>query len=144
VAQPSVVCDTSVLLYLGRIDHLFLLPRLFAEIAIPAAVANELDVGRSVRADTVDARQLEWATLVTVTAAHTAALPANRLGAGERAVRVRYLVIGEIAAVLHGVPRATCDLDILIEATTDNADRLLHAVLEAGLGTATRIGRSRL
>ncbi|MEM4248323.1 MAG: hypothetical protein QXH80_03565, partial [Candidatus Nanoarchaeia archaeon] len=30
---------------------------------------------------------------------------------------VKYLVIGGIAAVLHGVPRATFDLDILIEAT---------------------------
>lgn len=49
---------------------------------------------------------------------------------------VRYLVIGGIAAVLHGVPRATFDLHILIEATTDNADHLLHALLEAGLGTA--------
>lgn len=34
---------------------------------------------------------------------------------------VRYLVIGGIAAVLHGVPRATFDLDILIEASPDNA-----------------------
>ena len=32
---------------------------------------------------------------------------------------VRYLVIGGIAAVLHGVPRATFDLDILIEAAPD-------------------------
>ena len=49
---------------------------------------------------------------------------------------VRYLVIGGIAAVLHGVPRATFNLDILIDATLDNADRLLAALLEAGLGTA--------
>jgi hypothetical protein len=49
---------------------------------------------------------------------------------------VRYLVIGGIAAVLHGVPRATFDLDILIDATPDNADRLLAALLDAGLGTA--------
>jgi hypothetical protein len=49
---------------------------------------------------------------------------------------VRYLVIGGIAAVLHGVPRATFDLDILIEATTDNAERLIRAFLDAGLGTA--------
>ena len=34
---------------------------------------------------------------------------------------VKYVVIGGIAAVLHGVPRATFDLDILIEATPDNA-----------------------
>jgi len=50
---------------------------------------------------------------------------------------VRYVVIGGIAAVLHGVPRATFDLDILIEATPDNARRLLDALLEANLGTAS-------
>jgi predicted nucleotidyltransferase len=50
---------------------------------------------------------------------------------------VRYLVIGGIAAVLYGVPRATFDLDMLIEATPGNAQRLLDALLEAGLGTAT-------
>jgi hypothetical protein len=50
---------------------------------------------------------------------------------------VKYLVIGGIAAVLHGVPRATFDLDILIEATPDNARRLLEALEEAGLGTAS-------
>jgi len=49
---------------------------------------------------------------------------------------VKYLVIGDIAAVLHGVPRATFDLDILIEATPENAQRLLDALVEAGLGTA--------
>ena len=50
---------------------------------------------------------------------------------------VRYVVIGGIAAVLHGVPRATFDLDILIEATTDNGANLLDALQEAGFGTAT-------
>ena len=49
---------------------------------------------------------------------------------------VRYIVIGGIAAVLYGVPRATFDLDILIEATPNNAQRLLTALLEAKLGTA--------
>jgi len=49
---------------------------------------------------------------------------------------VKYVVIGGIAAILHGVPRATFDLDILIEATPDNAQRLLNALLDAGLGTA--------
>ena len=50
---------------------------------------------------------------------------------------VKYLVIGGIAAVLYGVPRATFDLDILIEATRENARRLLDAPLDAGLGTAS-------
>ena len=36
---------------------------------------------------------------------------------------VKYIVIGGIAAALHGVPRATFDLDVLIEATTENARR---------------------
>jgi tRNA nucleotidyltransferase/poly(A) polymerase len=49
---------------------------------------------------------------------------------------VRYLVIGGIAAILYGVPRATFDLDILIDATPENAQRLLEALLDAGLGTA--------
>lgn len=49
---------------------------------------------------------------------------------------VRYLVIGGIAAVLYGVPRATFDLDILIEPTKENAQRLLNALAEIGFGTA--------
>src|ERR1044072_4794740 len=49
---------------------------------------------------------------------------------------VKYLVIGGIAAVLYGVPRATFDLDILIEPTKENAQRLLDALAEAGFGTA--------
>ncbi len=49
---------------------------------------------------------------------------------------VKYVVIGGIASILHGVPRATFDLDILIEATPDNTRRLLDALLDAGLGTA--------
>ncbi len=57
---------------------------------------------------------------------------------------VKYLVIGGIAAVLHGVPRATFDLDILIEATPDNAQRLLDALLDAKLGTATLITSKEL
>jgi len=50
---------------------------------------------------------------------------------------VRYLVIGGIAAILYGVPRATLDLDIIIEATPANAKQLLDALLDAGMGTAS-------
>ena len=50
---------------------------------------------------------------------------------------VRYIVIGGIAAVLHGVPRATFNLDILIEATPENAGRLLDALSDAGMATAS-------
>ena len=51
--------------------------------------------------------------------------------------KVRYVVIGGIAAVLYGVPRATFDLDILIDANPENAQRMLDALKEAGMGTAT-------
>ena len=50
---------------------------------------------------------------------------------------VKYVVIGGVASVLYGVPRATFDLDILIEATSENAQRLLAALAEAGFGTAS-------
>jgi hypothetical protein len=57
---------------------------------------------------------------------------------------VRYLVIGGIAAGLHGVPRATFDLDILLDATPENARRLLDALADAGLGTAALITAEEL
>jgi len=53
-----------------------------------------------------------------------------------RAHDVKYVTIGGIAAILHGVPRTTFDLDILIEATPENASRLLRAFHEAGMDTA--------
>jgi hypothetical protein len=49
------------------------------------------------------------------------------------------VVIGGIAAILYGVPRATFDLDILIEATPENAQHLLDALIDARLGTADLI-----
>ncbi len=58
--------------------------------------------------------------------------------------QVRYLVIGGIASVLYGVPRATFDLDILIEATPENAERLLAALEEANLGTAALVSVEEL
>jgi hypothetical protein len=52
---------------------------------------------------------------------------------------VRYLVIGGIASILYGVPRATFDLDILIDATPENTKSLLDALVEAGLYTAEMV-----
>ncbi len=58
--------------------------------------------------------------------------------------KVKYLVIGGIAAILHGVPRATFDLDILIEASPENAQQLLDALIEANFATATLITADEL
>ncbi|MDX2219393.1 MAG: DUF6036 family nucleotidyltransferase [Burkholderiales bacterium] len=41
---------------------------------------------------------------------------------------VRYLVVGGYAVAAHGHPRFTKDLDIWIEATPDNAQRVLKAM----------------
>lgn len=41
---------------------------------------------------------------------------------------VRYLVVGGYAVAAHGHPRFTKDLDIWIEATPDNAQRVLKAL----------------
>ena len=51
---------------------------------------------------------------------------------------VKYIVIGGIASILHGVPRATFDLDILIEASPENAQRLLAEPLATRHGGACR------
>ncbi len=48
----------------------------------------------------------------------------------------RYLVIGGIACILHGYVRATADLDVLIERSRDNAERVLHALAKTGYGFA--------
>ena len=49
---------------------------------------------------------------------------------------VHYVVIGGVAAIVHGVPRTTFDVDLLIEATPDNAARLLAALQDAGIASA--------
>ena len=64
----------------------------------------------------------------------------NRLGDVFKSFQnhnVKYVGIGGIASVLHGVPRATFDLDILIEATPQNVQSLLDALTHAGFGTAS-------
>lgn len=45
---------------------------------------------------------------------------------------VRFLVAGAHALAVHGVPRATQDLDIWIEPTQENADRVWDALMRFG------------
>ena len=49
---------------------------------------------------------------------------------------VRYVVIGGVAAILHGVPRMTGDIDLLIDATLDNAQRMLDTLEDLGYDTS--------
>jgi predicted nucleic acid-binding protein len=84
--NDSLVCDTSVLLYLGRIGKADLLSLLYRQIYVPGQVATELDAGRMLRQDTIDPRLKGWATVVSVSQEEMNSLPENRLGIGERAV----------------------------------------------------------
>lgn len=48
------------------------------------------------------------------------------------AAEVRFLVVGAYALGVHGRPRATGDLDVWVEATPDNARRVMHALQAFG------------
>ena len=49
--------------------------------------------------------------------------------------KVRYCIVGAFALAFHARPRYTKDMDILVEATDENADRLLTALDEFGFGS---------
>ena len=84
--KRPVVCDTTVLLYLGRIGQIDLLPSLFTPVYIPDPVMLELDMGRFLRRDTVNPRDFAWTTHISVPQDLMDALPPNCLGVGEQAV----------------------------------------------------------
>lgn len=57
--------------------------------------------------------------------------------------RVKFIVIGAHALAAHGLPRATGDLDLFVETTGENADRILQALRAFGAPIATHmVGRS--
>jgi hypothetical protein len=48
------------------------------------------------------------------------------------ALDVRFLVVGAYALALHGRPRATGDLDVWVDATPENARRVVQALASFG------------
>jgi hypothetical protein len=50
--------------------------------------------------------------------------------------QARFLVVGAHAMAVHGVPRATGDLDVWIAADADNVDRVWDAFLRFGAPVA--------
>ena len=55
--------------------------------------------------------------------------------------RVRFVVVGAHALALHGHPRATGDLDLFVESSTRNADRLGAALADFGFTALARQAR---
>lgn len=53
--------------------------------------------------------------------------------------KVRYVVVGGFALALHGVVRATKDIDVLIEPTLANARRALRALEGLSFGIAREL-----
>jgi hypothetical protein len=49
--------------------------------------------------------------------------------------QVKYLVIGGYAVAIHGHPRYTKDIDIWIDMTPENADKLVTALNQFGFGS---------
>lgn len=50
--------------------------------------------------------------------------------------KVEYLVIGGWAAIAHGLPRTTLDIDLFVRPTSENVRRLVDALSEVGFGIA--------
>ena len=48
--------------------------------------------------------------------------------------RVEYLVVGAFAVAFYGVPRYTADLDLLVRATKENANRIVTTLSQFGFG----------
>ena len=48
------------------------------------------------------------------------------------AADVRFLIVGAYTLALHGRPRATGDLDVWVEASPDNAARVMQALASFG------------
>ena len=47
---------------------------------------------------------------------------------------VKYLIVGGYAVAFHGHPRYTKDLDIWVETSPDNADKIMQALQQFGFG----------
>ncbi len=48
---------------------------------------------------------------------------------------VRYLIVGGFAVAVHGTPRYTKDLDIWVECSSDNANRLVRVLEDFGFAS---------
>ncbi|RMF83169.1 MAG: DUF3368 domain-containing protein [Nitrospinota bacterium] len=80
-----VICDTSPLFYLHRLRHLELLQKLYQQIVVPEAVAEELRVGRERGEDAPDVAAYDWIEVRSVRVPAVIKLITD-LGAGEAQV----------------------------------------------------------
>ncbi|SNQ59868.1 DUF6036 family nucleotidyltransferase [Candidatus Methanoperedens nitratireducens] len=53
--------------------------------------------------------------------------------------RIKYLLIGGVAAVLYGVPRSTFDIDIAISMDTESISKATSLLLESGFAEKEKL-----
>jgi predicted nucleic acid-binding protein len=96
---PDVICDTSPLQYLYQLDLLHILPALSEQVIVPAAVEQELAVGRALGVSLPDVTLLDWVIVRRPTS--EPALPLiNDLGPGETQVLMLALESHDAIVVL--------------------------------------------
>ena len=55
--------------------------------------------------------------------------------------RIRYLVVGAVAVNLHGIPRMTADLDVMVDLEKENVHRFIEMIVPQQHGRADeRVG----
>ncbi len=64
MSEHPLVCDTSLLLYLGRIAQATILPAFFEPVYVPDSVTLELSAGRLLQPDIIDPQTLGWVVSV--------------------------------------------------------------------------------
>ena len=124
--MPEVVSNTSPLQYLHQLGLIDLLPRLVGRIAVPTAVAEELEAGRSLGHDLPDVASLDWVSVRAPVSSQQAFSP--DLGRGETdALRLALeYPVGDVTVLLddmrareaaerHGL-KFTGTLGVLLEA----------------------------
>lgn len=57
---------------------------------------------------------------------------------------VRYLVMGGWAAIAHGLPRSTLDVDLFAEPSLANLEKLVSALSKVGFGIAKELDASEI
>lgn len=117
--MTNVICNTSPFQYLHQINQLHILPALAGTIIVPAAVVDELAVGRVAGVDLPDISHLDW--VVVKSPAGQSALPLiSDLGAGE----------SEVLMLALETPGATVILDdMLARRVAESLDLSLTGTL---------------
>jgi len=151
MGEQSIVLDTSLLLYLGRIGKVDVLPLLYKEVSVPEKVVQELDAGRLMRGDTIDPRVLDWVSVVPVSQEEIDALPSNQLGIGEQSV-ITYAKIhaGNVAGLDDRLARLFAEqlgikvvgmIGVLLKAKRAGLISSLSPVLESARNQGFRMSK---